>query len=445
MSRELNSGFDNLPKIYPTSILTYLNTFFFSTNFSLFEEFSSIFKFFNSFLFRIFYIFFLLAVLWYILKNATHDKKLKTYLFLYLLLFGLSLGVNFSLLWVAFQSLPGAFMIRSPQLKFYPILFFLLTLLVGRVIQKYNPKKFIYFTFSVVFFGVIGFARSGPFSYWSNVTPPCDYREVIKVLNNSDSKYFTVAEFPEIWGTPKISWLNDRYATPILNSMIYNPLIIYNKWNTAVIPEYLKEVYTNPSTDIPAILGRGGVKYVLVHKDYSNFRVKKDFSSMEGLSKVVGGENVDLFEVSEHFYKDLFYSEVKNLEHERINPIMQVVKIKPGEQLTFNRQYDVSLKLYDEKDIRNMGYYDCNFSIGDLNFCDILLLKVNPLSKEPLDKDHKNNWILPENSSGSYVVYYEPQIYFYIGLIISFVAFILNVLYLLLVRDSTKNKRIVLN
>lgn len=445
MSRELNSGFDNLPQIYPTSILTHLNTFFFTTNFSSFGEFLPIFNFFNSFLFRIIYILFLLAVLWHILKNISHDNKLKIYLSMYLLIFGLSLGVNFRVLWIVFQSLPGAFMIRSPQLKFYPILFFLLALLVGQIIQKYNLKKFVYFAFLVVFFGIIGFVRSGLFSYWSNITPPEDYKEVVKVLNSPDNKYFTVAEFPEIWGTTKISWLNDRYATSILNSMIYNPLIIYNKWNTAVIPEYLKEVYANPFTNIPEILGRGGVKYVLVHKDYSNFHVKQDFSSMEGLSKVVGGSNIDLFEVSDFFYKGLFYSGEKNLEYERINPVMHVFKVKPGEQITFNRQHDISLKLYDKKDIEEVGYYGCKFSIGDLNFCDILLLKVKPLPKQSLGKDYKNNWILPENSSGSYVVYYEPQIYFYIGLIISFIAFILHILYLLVAKESDKNKEMGLN
>jgi hypothetical protein len=70
---------------------------------------------------------------------------------------------------------------------------------------------------------------------------------------------------------------------------------------------------------------------------------------------------------------------------------------------------------------------------------------VKPLPKQPSDNDYKNNWITPTDSSGSYVVYYEPQIYFYIGLIISFVAFILHILYLLLARDSDKNKRMVLN
>ncbi len=103
------------------------------------------------------------------------------------------------------------------------------------------------------------------------------------------------------------------------------------------------------------------------------------------------------------------------------------------------------MKLYDERDIRDVGYYNCNFSIGDLNFCDILLLEANPLPKQPLDETYKNNWILPEDSSGSYVVYYEPQIYFYIGLIISFLAFIAQVLFLLFAKDSDKNKRMVLN
>ncbi len=107
MSRELNSGFDSLPQIYPTNIPTHLNTFFFSTNFSLFGEFSSIFRFFNSFLFKIFYILFMVVIFWRISKNINHDSKLKTYLFMYLLVFVLSLGLILGFYGLPFNIYPG--------------------------------------------------------------------------------------------------------------------------------------------------------------------------------------------------------------------------------------------------------------------------------------------------------------------------------------------------
>ena len=445
MSRELNSGFDSLPQIYPTNILTHLNTFFFSTNFSLFGEFSSIFRFFNSFLFKIFYILFMIVIFWRISKNVNHDSKLKTYLSVYLLVFGLSLGLNFRILWTAFQYLPGAFMIRSPQLKFFPLLFFFLSLMIGLIISKYKSKIVISFTILMICLGIYGFSKGQLFSYWNNTNLPDDYEDVISELSTSDNKYKTIAEFPKIWGATKISWKNDRYYTPAINAILYNPIITYNNWNTSVVPKFISLAYEDEDSDVAEILGGGGVRYILAHRDYKDFPLNYDFTNLPHISTVVVGKNVSLFKVEDSFYKPLFYSDEQNLEYERINPVMHVVKVKPGERLTFNRQHDVSLKLYDEEDIRNAGYCNCNFSIGNLNFCDILLLKVKPLPKQPSDNDYKNNWITPTDSSGSYVVYYEPQIYFYIGLIISFVAFILHILYLLLARDSDKNKRMVLN
>lgn len=432
------------PDIYPSSILTSTNSFGFITTFATFDAYQQVFKFFTSEFFIFFNYLFMLVVVYYVSKNL-NNRLLKVFVSLYLLFFGLSLGQNFSLLWKPFQSLPGAYIIRSPQLKFFPVLFYFLSLIVGWIVKEYKPRALINILLVVIVLGVYGFYKGNLFSYWSNVTPPEDYEEVVVKLNTKENKYKTVAVFPKIWGMTTINWLNDRYASPIINSMIYNPSIVYNNWNTSVVPLYIKEVYTDPLVNIPEVLGSGGVKYALVHKDYSNFSMDGNFSNIEGFTKIVGGENVDLFEVSEHFYKDLFYSGEENLEYERINPVTHLVKLSPGRRLTFNRQYDVSLKLYDREDLEKHSYYKCHVTVGNLNFCDILLLKVKPLSKQPLDEDYKNNWILPENSSGSYVVYYEPQIYFYIGLIISFIALILHTVYFLLAKESDKNRQVVLN
>jgi len=443
MSENLAQNFF-LTDIYPSSILTSINTFSFTTTFATFDAYQNVFRFFNSNFFIILNYLFLLVVFYYVLKNL-NNSLLALFFSLYLFFFGLSLGKNFSILWKPFQILPGAYIIRSPQLKFFPVLFYFLSLSVGWIIKEYKPKLLIYTLYVVIVLGIFGFCNGNLFSYWGNVTPPEDYKEVVEKLDTRDSRYETVAVFPKIWGMTTINWLDDRYASPIMHSMIYNPLIIYNNWNTSVVPTYIKDAYIDPLVNIPEVLGSGNVKYVLVHKDYSNYSVDMDLFNTEGFTKIAGGENIDLFEVSDHLYKGLFYSGEMNLSYERISPVMHTFKLDPGRSVTFNRQHDVSLKLYDRKDIEETGYYDCNFKIGDLNFCDILLLKVKPLPKQPIGKDYKNNWILPENSSGSYVVYYEPQIYFYIGLIISFVAFILHVLYLLLAKESDKNKQVVLN
>jgi len=442
MGREVSNNF-YLSDIYPTSILTSINTFNFYTSFALFNEYKDVFKFFISPSFGILNIFFMLLIFNHVVKS--NDKSLRIFLSLYLLFFGLSLGKNFSLLYRIFHLLPGSYIIRSPQLKFFPLLFFFLSLMIGLIISKYKSKIVISFTILMICLGIYGFSKGQLFSYWNNTNLPDDYEDVISELSTSDNKYKTIAEFPKIWGATKISWKNDRYYTPAINAILYNPIITYNNWNTSVVPKFISLAYEDEDSDVAEILGGGGVRYILAHRDYKDFPLNYDFTNLPHISTVVVGKNVSLFKVEDSFYKPLFYSDEQNLEYERINPVMHIVKVKPGERLTFNRQHDVSLKLYDEEDIRNAGYCNCNFSIGNLNFCDILLLKVKPLPKQPSDNDYKNNWITPTDSSGSYVVYYEPQIYFYIGLIISFVAFILHILYLLLARDSDKNKRMVLN
>jgi len=438
MSREVAFNY-SIENIYSSSIYTFFNSFNFINNFSSDSILSVImFHYFNSVLYRLLFFSLLVAVFYHLYRNFLKNKPALVFFSLYLLVFSLSMGENSGLIWRIFNMLPGSFIIRSPQLKFYPILFFLLLILVGYVLERGGVKSTERIFLAVILAGIFCFFKGDLFSYWTNIKLPSDYVEVVNYLNSDNRKYYTVMEFPKTSGPPTISWRNDIYVIPLINSMISNPLV-QKTWGDGAVPVYLREAYGEGSVEIANVLGRGGVKYVLVHHDFSNFPMKTDFSNIPGINQVVYGENVDLFEIEDRLYKPLFFSRDKNLGFTRISPVMHTVVAEPGTTVTFNRQHDVSLVMYDDRDLEDVGYHNCNFSIGDLNFCDILLLKVKPLPKQPLDNDYKNNWITPTDSSGSYVVYYEPQIYFYIGLIISFLAFLLHVF--LLVKLSLSERR----
>ena len=444
MSRQAGFSFD-LKNIYSSDSYTFINTFNFVSNFSLFKPAQEVFGFFNSGLYRTLFTIFLVSVIYSASLKLRGDKFLVFLFTGYLLLFVLSMGDRVSLMWDLLQQLPTSFLIRSPQLKFYTTEFFFLSTIAGYLIANYRTRELLYIISALIFVGAVDFSKGKIFSHWSNISIPDDYIEIVYYLSREDNKHETVMKFPPTNGGPRLKWRDDIYTYPILDSMLYNPIVV-RTWGDSMVPIYLRDVYHDSSLESSERLGDGGVRYVLVHKDYSNFPVKRDFKEDLGLEPVVSGDNVDLYRVSDEFYKPLFYSDDASfLTYKRINPVMHVVYASPGNLVTFNRQHDVSLKLYDNKDVEESGYYRCNFSIGDLNFCDVLLLKIKPLPKQPLDRDYKNNWILPENSSGSYVVYYEPQMYFYIGLVVSFMALILHILYLLKLGIDDRKEHLVLD
>ncbi|MFZ2664329.1 MAG: hypothetical protein WAX66_03120 [Patescibacteria group bacterium] len=355
------------------------------------------------------------------------------------------MGGNFGVLWSLFKALPGSFVFRSPQLKVFPLTFFLLSLLVGIVISKYKSKLLISFMSLLIALGIVGFYKGNIFSYWKNIIIPEDYTRISKYFNDTNNNYETVVLFPAMYHGPMVKWNDEIYTSYIMDRILNNPKVVYY-WTDTWVPVFLKNAYNIPPIDnLSHYLGSGGVRYVLANKDYVQFPLVQDLSSDKGLTKIISGENIDLYKVSDDLYKSLFYSNNVSLEYKRISPVMHLVSTDSEKVITFNRQYDKSLVLFDNKDVTSTDYYNCNLVINELNLCDVLLLKIKPLVKQPLGTDYKNNWILPDDSSGSYVLYYTPQIYLYLGLIISFVSLIGHVTYLLLVAKKDFEEQIVFN
>lgn len=442
MSRQMGTSF-NLKNIYTSSTYTFINTFSFASSFSLFEPAQEIFGFYNSLLYKILFFAFILVIFSKVFFKIRDDKFVMNIFILYILVFSLSMGEKIKPVWFFLQMLPTSFLIRSPQLKFHTTCFFLLLLLVGYLILKYRCKKILFSLLFLIFIGFVYSSRGKIFTYWDSIVIPEDYIQAVQYLSKEENRYKTLMKFPPTSGGPQLSWREDIYTYPIIDVMLYNPLVV-RTWGDSMVPVYLRNLYTHEAKNISNILGDSGVKFILVHKDYTNFPVKRDFSNEIGFKLIVGGKNIDLYELSDDYYKPLFFNSDINLDFERINPVKHVVYAQPGNKITFNRSHDVSLNLYDDKDLNNIGYYKCNIKFGNMNFCDLMLLSVSPISKNTLENNHRNSWITPKDSSGKYVVYYEPQIYFYIGLIISSLTLFFLVFYLIILINGEKNKRLVL-
>lgn len=426
MARE--TGFvKDFVNIYDTSVLTILNTFNYITSFSLFEQANNVFGFFHSSIYRITFTYLLMLVIYGIsIKTTRKDVTSKISIIMFLLIFSLSLGDRSGIIWKLLNNLPGFFILRSPQLKFYPYLFYFFLLMLGWLVTKYEVKKLVFLTVFITILGFLGIRRGDLFKHWKNISLPSDYSAVVNYLSDDSNKFSSVMKYPPTRGGPKLSWRDDIYSYPIIDNMIYNPIIV-RTWGDSQVPVYLRGVYNEGGGRISEVIGSGGVKFIIVHKDYSDYRVRYDFEDDQYFEPIITGENIDLYKVSNAVYKPLFYNNNQHLNYIRVNPVMHLVNTNPGNMIIFNRQHDVSLSLYDKEDLQKIGYYKCNMSIGNLNLCDIYLLRANPLPKEPLDKEFKNRWVTPFDTSGTYVVYYTPQIYFYIGLIISFAVFLLNI------------------
>ena len=186
----------NFKDIYNTDVYTPFNTFNFLTSVSLFAKYAKVFSFFNSNLFRSSFVFLLLISFFYVIKYVHKNKYLKLIFSVYLLGFGISMGAKFSISWSLIKVLPGSFVFRSPQLKIFPILFFLFSLLVGIVISKYKPKLLIGSVCLVMLLGVIGFYKGNLFSYWKNIVIPDDYLSIIRYLDHPNNRYETVIILP---------------------------------------------------------------------------------------------------------------------------------------------------------------------------------------------------------------------------------------------------------
>jgi len=428
-----------LNDIYSTSYLTPLNSFTLLTAIQDSDQFKDVFLFFNSPVYQLCFILLSFAVLYYSIKVFRKDADIRAISIIYLIVFGISLGKNLNIVWSLFKLLPGSQLVRSPQLKFYSLLFFLLSLLIGIIIVRYKSKVLLFLLFVNIVLGVLAFNKGDFFSYSTNLVIPEDYNKVRDYLSLPENRYDTVAMFPPMSHGPMIKWVkNHPYCGFYMDEMLSNPLVVYY-WGDARIPSYLKDIYSKEVPDLVGYLGSGGVSFVIVHKDFVQFPVTQDFNNVDNITKVIGGKNIDLYKISDVSYRTLFYSDDGTpVEYERLNPTAYVINTGNKNLINFNSQFNVGWSLYGEGELKKVGYNNCRIYVGSHNICTLLLLFSRNAESHLIGKDNKDSWDLSTSVSNKYLLFYTPQNYLYIGVFISILSLITNVL--LLVIYSVKEK-----
>lgn len=185
------------------------------------------------------------------------------------------------------------------------------------------------------------------------------------------------------------------------------------------------------------------IKYVLVHKDYINvfnwlpisFKKYSDYFDTIWV-KLLDNEYYNLYELSD--VRERIYTDSDNLEFEQISSVKYKIWIKnleDKETLHFLNNFNSNWKIYDPNWITNIPYSYKNISLltRDTFFGD---------SQEVHNK-YANKWLIDKNtvinnfSKNSYVnnfdwsidvdliLFYKPQIYYYIGKIITFLTLLL--------------------
>jgi hypothetical protein len=241
----------------------------------------------------------------------------------------------------------------------------------------------------------------------------------------------------------------------------------------------IKESLKNNSTheeDLINYLKTRNVRYILNNK---NSYIKEDsdpnaynykiLSRYPSLTKISENEKFDIYEFKDYFPRTFSNS----LSFQKINPTkyhLYIKDLKNPQNLSFLESYNKDWKLYlikkPEGECNILKYYqNTNTSECESNTRFFEGEELSYLYKEPLFEDshqiiydYANGWTIdseyikdnysPEyykqNADGSIdvelVMYFKPQSYFYLGLIISGTALIICIIYLAYDLRKSKNK-----
>ena len=372
------------------------------------------------------------------IKNI--ETKIKKYIifFAVLGLVGafLAKGANdpfgFIYIWL-FDHIPGFIMFRDPT-KWYLLIAISYSILipfsVGKIYEylgnlkrfsvfslfnNFNPRLKILdpqniFLFAVVIYllFLINPALFGKLSgAFKSTAMPNDYIKLEKYLS-SDKSFYRVLWFPVVQRFGYYSNLHP--AIPARE--------FFKEADDKLLVKKFKQKETQRT------LTNSSVKYIIIPYDSQGEIFLKDrkynnnlyLFTVEQLKSVPWLKNVKqigkiyIFEIEN--YKDHFWTDSKNLsiKYERINPVsyrLYLENVKKSDKLIFSEKYDKNWILYELDSTKNISY------------------------SVPYNKVF-NSFNLQEEGSYTAQLYYKPQIYVTVGIIIGFITLVLTLFYLLI-------------
>jgi len=344
----------------------------------------------------------------------------------------------FPFLWSVVKRLPGGFLFRSPQFRFFSPLMILLLLILGRVSKKNYNKFFCLITLIVLFFNVFAFFHGDMFGEAKNIVIPNDYKQVLSYLQEESNSHNTVLVLPKFDFTPDIIWRNSRvYAYPILDQLLQNPTIMHI-YSYDRVPRIFRSIYESryPIENLGMFLGKNNVRFILTYKDSSYFPLSTDLSRTNGITKIVSGENIDLYEVDISLMRGLIFTESGNVNYQRIAPGKYLIKSSLNENsqtgclVTFNREFDDNIVMFSLGNDNSSEIKAINKPGFNLKDISLLKFPIVPKMYRKSNNGYGNTWDIC-NYEGNLLIYHYPQILFYIGTLVTGISFVFVFFYLL--------------
>jgi len=404
-----------------------------------------------------------IAMIIFLIKSKKENGIVLPYIFILLLAIFFTKGYNppfgdiFSYL-INNLSIFGA--VRSPDNKFPVLIIFAFSIIFLLNIIKYNKHvKYIriYLILIILAFSYPFFTREAVLSkddypksgsYVFRI--PEEYKEVVNYLNN-DSNLYKVLSLPSSGGYRSYDINNKLFiGRDIISTLIRENIVSYEPTQDEILKQFVLD-----NQDINS-LKYTNIKYILIRKDL--FDKKEEIDKMFKLvdatesQKIIDNQYLTLYKVPDEIFKpkitiddDVSYSFNKiNITQYEIS----VKSIKNKSDLSFLEGFNKNYKLYLNR------YYDVERN-NDTSFKYFTQNDIKVLFKQPLFEDsHKlvydyaNQWIIDpdyiksnfdksmykENPDGSIdielTLYFKPQSYFYLGIIISGTTLILCLSYL---------------
>jgi hypothetical protein len=350
--------------------------------------------------------------------------------------------------------------VRSPDNKFpvlIPIVFSIILILGMINYKKYINYIRIYILTLIIIFSYPFFTKEAVLSkdeypksgsYIFSILE--EYKELIRFLNE-DKELYRVLSLPESGGYRAYD-INKKLfiGRDVISTSTRESLVSYDSTQDEILKQFVLD-----NQDINS-LKYTNIKYILIRKDI--FDKKGDVDKMvqlvesTGSQKIIDNQYLTLYKVPEEIFKPkIIINNDINYSFNKINITQYEISIKNIQNksdLSFLEGFNKNYKLYLNK------YYDVERN-DDTKFKYFTQNDINILFKKPLFEDsHKlvydyaNQWTIDpeyikanfdksmykENPDGSIdlelTLYFKPQSYFYLGIIISGTTLILCLSYL---------------
>lgn len=380
-------------------------------------------------------------------------------------------------------TLPGFNLFRSPDklFVFYP--FFYLVLLSLLLCHSKLSKKMISSILIFILIIPIPFYIGGIPAYLSHenekgykytIQIPSEYYTVEKIVNKDDNQLSIISLPYSVVNS--LNWANYpkwHFVGHDVLHLLYNKYYISaNTYDHPALETNLSFKEYNEANRIDKykflkILQKFSGKYILLHNDIEKYWIDnskityntiKELEANNIIKKLDENEYFALYELDENYLIPLVFSDKNKLSFKKSSPVkyeVYVYNFKNKTNIEFHQSYNSQWKLYLKSNPENswckpLEYYknskttECEHTKQLFDISDLAYIWKRPMfddTHEMVD-EYANVWTIdPEYIKANYpkeyykrypdgsidiemTLYFKPQSYFYIGIIISTFTFV---------------------